>query len=67
MEKFIYLGKALINQSGIHKVIKSSLNSGNAFYNSVQNLPSSNVLSKNMKIKIYRTIILSVVLYETES
>ena len=32
-------------------------------YHSVQNLLSSNLLSKNLKIKIYRTIILHVVLY----
>jgi len=31
---------------------------------SVQNLVSSILLSKNLKIKIYRTIILPVVLYE---
>jgi len=35
----------------------------NACYYSVQNLLSSSLLSKNLKIKIYRTIILPVVLY----
>jgi hypothetical protein len=34
-----------------------------ACYYSVQNLLSSRLLSKNLKIKIYRTIILPVVLY----
>ena len=34
---------------------------GNACYHSVQNLLSSRLLSKNLKIKIYRTIILPVV------
>jgi hypothetical protein len=34
---------------------------------SVQNLLSSSLLSKNVKIKIYRTIILPVVLYSCES
>jgi hypothetical protein len=33
----------------------------------VQNLLSSSLLSKNVKIKIYRTIILPVVLYGCES
>jgi len=33
----------------------------------VQNLLSSRLLSKNLKIKIYRTIILPVVLYECET
>jgi hypothetical protein len=42
------------------------LNSGNACYHSVQNFPSFRLLSKNIKIRIYRTIILPVVLYECE-
>ena len=41
--------------------------SGNACYYSVQNLFSSRLLSKNLKIKIYRTIILPVVLYGCET
>ena len=40
---------------------------GNACYYSVQNLLSSSLLSKNLKIKIYRTIILPVVLYGCET
>ena len=36
-------------------------------YHSVQNILSSNFLSKNIKIKIYRTIILPVVLYGFET
>jgi len=36
-------------------------------YHSVQNLLSSSLLSKNLKIKIYRTIILPVVLYGCET
>jgi hypothetical protein len=43
------------------------LKSGNAWYHSVQNLLSSSFLSKNIKIKIYRTIILLVVLYGCET
>ena len=39
---------------------------GNACYHLVQNLLSSRLLSKNLKIKIYRTIILPVVLYGYE-
>ena len=39
------------------------MRSGNACYHSVQNLLSSRLLSKNLKIKIYRTIILPVALY----
>ena len=40
---------------------------GNACYYSVQNLLSSSLLSKKLKIKIYRTIILPVVLYGCET
>jgi hypothetical protein len=39
----------------------------NACYNSVQKLLSSSSLSKNLNIKIYRTIILPVVLYGCET
>jgi len=43
------------------------LRSGNACYYSVQNLLSSRLVSKNLKIKIYRTITLPVVLYGCET
>ena len=39
----------------------------NACYHSVQNLSSSSLLPKNLKIKIYRTTILPVVLYGCET
>jgi len=51
----------------IAEEIKSRLRSGNACYHSVQNLLSSRLLSKNLKIKTYRTIILPVVLYGRET
>jgi len=66
-EEFKYLGTTLTYQNSIQEEIKSRLNSGNACYYSVQNLLSSRVLSKNLKIKIYRTIILPVVLYGCET
>jgi hypothetical protein len=47
----------------MHEEIKSRLNSGNACYNSVQSLLSSRLLPRNLKVKIYKTIVLSVVLY----
>ena len=59
VEDFKYLGTTLTNQSCIQEGIKSRLKSGNACYHSVQNLLSSSWLSKNSKIRIYRTIILS--------
>jgi len=61
VEEFKYLGKTLTYQNSIVEEIKSRLRSGNAYYHLVQNLLSSRLLSKNLKIKIYRTIILSVV------
>jgi hypothetical protein len=61
--KFKYLG----NLNEIHDEIKSRLNSGNACYYSVQNLLSSRLISKNLKIKIYKTVILPVVLYGCET
>jgi hypothetical protein len=51
----------------MHEEIKSRLNSGNASYNSVQSLLSSRLLSRKLKVKIYRTIILPVVLYGCET
>ena len=67
VEGFKYLGTTLTNQNSIAEEIKSRLMSGNACYHSVQNLLSSRLLSKNVKIKIYRTIILPVVLYGCET
>ena len=46
---------------------QARMKSGNAGYLSVQNLLSSSLLSQNLKIKIYRNIILSVVLYGCET
>jgi hypothetical protein len=51
------------DHSLIQEEIKIRSNSGNTCYNSVQNLLSSRLLSKNIKITIYKTIILPVVLY----
>ena len=62
-----YLGTTLTNENSVQKEIKSGLKLGNACYHSVQNLLSSSLLSKNFKIKIYRTIILPVVLYGCEN
>ena len=67
MDEFKYLGTTLTNQNSIQEEIKSGLKSGNPCCHSVQNLLSSSLLSRNLKIKIYRTIILPVVLYGCET
>jgi len=67
MEEFKYLGTTLTHQNSIPEEIKRRVRSGNACYHSVQNRLSSRLLSKNLKIKLYRTIILPVVLYGCET
>jgi len=67
VEDFKYLVTSLTNQNSIQKEISSRFKSGKACWHSVQNLLSSSLLSKNLKIKIYRTIILPVVLYGCET
>ena len=64
---FKNLGTALTNQNSIQEEIKSRLKSGNACYHSVQNILCSRLLTKNLKVKIYRNIILPVVLYGCET
>ena len=61
MEEFKYLGTTLTNRNYIQEEIKSRLKSGNACCHLVQNFLSSSLLSRNIRIKIYRTIILPVV------
>jgi hypothetical protein len=64
--QFKYLGTTVTNQNLINAEIKRRLNSGNACYHSVQNLLSCRLLPKNVKIKIYKTMISPVVLYGCE-
>jgi hypothetical protein len=65
--KFKYLGTTLTDQNHMHEEINSRLNLGNACYHSVQSLLSSHLLSRNLKVKIYETIILPVVLCGCET
>jgi hypothetical protein len=61
VEQIKYLGATLTNQNSIKEEIKNKFKPGNACFHSVQNLSSSSLLFKNIKVKIYRTIILPVV------
>ena len=61
------MGRTLKNQNSIHEEIKSRLKSENVCYHSVQNLLSSNMISKNIKVKMYRTIIFPLILYGCET
>jgi hypothetical protein len=63
VEQFKFLATTLTNQNSIRKEIKGNFKSGNACRHSVQNRLSSGLLSKNIKIIIYNTVILPAVLY----
>jgi hypothetical protein len=67
VSQYRHLRTTVTNQNLIREKIKRRLNSGNAFYHSVQNLLYPRLLSKNLKISIYKTIILPVVLYGCET
>jgi hypothetical protein len=67
LSQFKYLGMTVSNKNLIQEEINRILNSGNSCYHSVQNILSSRQLSKNLKIGIYKTIILPVVLYGCET
>jgi sorting nexin-29 len=65
--EFKYPGTTLTDQNHMHGEMKSRLNLGNACSHSVQSLLSSRLLSRNLKVKIYKTIILPVVSYGCET
>jgi hypothetical protein len=64
---YLFLLVFFFNRNLIQEEIKRRLNSGNAFCHSVQNLLSSHLLSRNIKIRIYKTIIFPAVLYGCET
>jgi hypothetical protein len=65
--KFGHLGTILMDQNCMRKEIQRRLNLGNDFCHSVHSLLSSRLLSRNLKVKIYKTIILPVVLNGCET
>ena len=62
VEQFKYLGTTLTYQNSIQEEIESRWKSGQ-----VQNILSSSLISKNLKIQVHRTINLPVVLYGCET
>ena len=66
VEQLKYLGTTLTDQNSIQEENMSQMKSGNVCYHSLQNLLFSSLLSKSIKIKIYRIIILPV-LYGCET
>ncbi|KAJ4448776.1 hypothetical protein ANN_00167 [Periplaneta americana] len=67
VEKFKYLGATVTNINDTREEIKRRINMGNACYYSVEKLLSSSLLSKNLKVRIYKTVLLPVVLYGCET
>jgi hypothetical protein len=67
VSQFKYLGTTVTNQNLSQEEIRRRLNSGNACYHSVQSLLSSRLLSRHLKIRIYKTIIWPLVLYGCET
>ena len=67
VEEFRYLGTTLSYQNSFQGEIKSRMKSGNASFHLLQNILSFSLLSKHLKFKIYRTIILPVILYGFET
>jgi hypothetical protein len=65
--EFKYFGVTVTNQNFVQEEINSGLNSEDTRYHSVQKLLPSRLLSKNVTIKILKTVILPVVLYTCET
>ncbi|KAJ4441371.1 hypothetical protein ANN_11226 [Periplaneta americana] len=67
VEKFKYQRATLTNINYAREEIKHRINMGNVCYYSVEKLLSSSLLSKNLKVRIYKTVILPIVLYDCET
>jgi hypothetical protein len=61
--QFKYFRTTVTNQNMIQKKIKRRLNSDNICYNSIQNLLPFYLLSENVIVIIFKTVILPLVLY----
>ena len=63
VEKFTYLGVTVTNTNDIREEITRRINMGNACCYSLEKILSSRLLSKKLKVKTHKSIILPVVLY----
>jgi len=66
-EELKYVRTTLTHQHSIQENITGRLKTGNVCCHSVQNLLFAVLLCKNIKVKIYRIVILPVVLYGCET
>jgi hypothetical protein len=62
-----HFSSLLTNQNSIHEEVKCIFKAVNSYYYSVQTLLSSTLLSKKLKIKVYKKIILPVVQHGFET
>jgi len=60
--KFRIVGMTVTNQNYIHREVKDRLNLGNPCHYSVQNVSCFCFLYRNPKIKMYRSIVVPIVL-----
>ena len=67
VEKFKYLGVTVTNTNDIGEEIKRRINMDNACYYSLKKMLSFHLLSKKLKVNIYKTIISPVVSYGCET
>ena len=56
VENFRYIGGTVTNTNDIREEIKHTINMGNACYYSLEKILSSRLLSKELKVKAYKTI-----------
>jgi len=67
VNKFKYLEAYVTSKNEVTEEIKSRLVSRNACFYSVQKLLTSRLISRKLKLKIYRTVILPVIFYGCEN
>jgi len=67
VNKFRYLGAYVTSKHEVTEEIKIGLESGNECFYSVQKLLTSRLISRKLKLKIYRTVVLPLIIYGCKS